>query len=113
MRNRIKYGVLTLRIWLLIFLVWASVLLRPVLPQEKPIERNHAWNDMMNQFKAIHENMNVLGHFMVDHQTEYKVTEYSIPTFKAIDAAEEELKAAEKDLQKIRSELEYKEEAKK
>jgi hypothetical protein len=46
----------------------------------------------------------------VDHQTEYAVTEYDIPTFKAIDSAEEELKLATKDLQKIRSELEYKEE---
>jgi len=46
----------------------------------------------------------------VDHQTEYAVTEYDIPTFKAIDSAEEELKIAMKDLQKIRSELEFKEE---
>ena len=46
----------------------------------------------------------------MDHQTEYAVTEYDIPTFKAIDSAEEELKLAAKDLQKIRSELEYQEE---
>jgi hypothetical protein len=27
----------------------------------------------------------------LEHQAEYKVTQYNIPTFKAIDSAEEEL----------------------
>jgi hypothetical protein len=74
------------------------------------IERNKVWNDLIVQFKALHTNIEILGKFLVDHQTEYAVTEYDIPTFKAIDSAEEELKIAMKDLQKIRSELEFKEE---
>jgi len=74
------------------------------------IERNKVWNDLIVQFKALHANIEILGKFLVDHQTEYAVTEYDIPTFKAIDSAEEELKIAMKDLQKIRSELEFKEE---
>jgi hypothetical protein len=74
------------------------------------IERNKVWNDMIVQFGHLHRDIEILGKFLVDHQTEYAVTEYDIPTFKAIDSAEEELKLAAKDLQKIRSELEYKEE---
>jgi hypothetical protein len=74
------------------------------------IERNRIWNDLIAQFRDLHRNIEILSKFMVDHQTEYNVTEYDIPTFKAIDSAEDELKMAAKDLQKIRSELEYKEE---
>ena len=74
------------------------------------IERNKVWNDMIVQFGHLHHDIEILGKFLVDHQTEYAVTEYDIPTFKAIDSAEEELKIAAKDLQKIRAELEYKEE---
>ena len=79
--------------------------------QQRPtIERNKVWNHMIVQLKALHQNIELLGKFLVDHATEYKVTEYDIPTFKAIDSAAEELRIVEKDLQKIRSELEYKEE---
>jgi len=74
------------------------------------IERNRIWNDLIVRFKNLHGNIEIVGKFLVDHQSEYAVTEYDIPTFKAIDSAEEELKLAAKDLQKIRSELEYKEE---
>ena len=74
------------------------------------IERNRIWNDLIVRFKNLHGNIEIVGNFLVDHQTEYAVTEYDIPTFKAIDSAAEELKLAAKDLQKIRSELEYKEE---
>jgi hypothetical protein len=58
------------------------------------IERNKAWNDMIVQFGRLHRDIEILGKFLVDHQTEYAVTEYDIPTLKAIDSAEEELKLA-------------------
>jgi hypothetical protein len=75
------------------------------------IERNRMWNDLIAQFQHLHGNIEILGKFMLRHETECRVTEYDILTFKAIDSAEEDLKMATKDLQKIRSELEYREEA--
>lgn len=93
-----------LLIWLLCMFDFCSM-----RGQERAvIERNRVWNDMILHFAGLHRSIEILGKFLVDHQTEYNVTEYDIPTFKAIDSAEEELKVVEKDLQKIRSELEYK-----
>src|SRR5271154_1992589 len=35
------------------------------------IERNRIWNDLIVRFKNLHGNIEIVGNFLVDHQTEY------------------------------------------
>lgn len=78
-----------------------------------PIPRNAAWNDLQRQAIAAHDNLDVVHQFLVEHQTEVKVEVFDVKTFRAIDEAAANLKVAQKDLAFIRSELEYKEQARK
>jgi hypothetical protein len=89
----------------------------PTEPQEKkvvmevPIPRNVAWNDFQQQCIAAHTNILIIQEFLVEHRSEVRVNVYDVPTFRAMDNAESELKAAETDLRKIHEELSYREEA--
>jgi hypothetical protein len=90
----------------------------PTEPQENkavvaeiPIPRNAAWNDFQRQCIAAHDNLLIVQKFLVEHQNEVRVNTYDVPTFRAMDNAEAELKAAEADLRKVHDELSYREEA--
>ena len=89
----------------------------PTEPQEKkvamdvPIPRNAAWNDFQQQCIAAHANILIVHEFLAEHRSEVRVNIYDVPTFRALDNAEAELKAAETDLRKIHDELSYREEA--
>jgi hypothetical protein len=104
--------------WFLMICALVGLCSFPTEPQEKkvvvvemPIPRNAAWNDFQRQCIAAHDDILIVRKFLVEHQNEVRVNVYDVPTFRAMDNAEAELKAAEADLQKIHDELSYREEA--
>jgi len=83
-----------------------------------PIARNQAWNDFVTQIsfashEASHETLEtelmVIQKFLSEHETEGTIGIYDVTVFKAIDQARARLQKADKDLEKIRTELSYKE----
>jgi hypothetical protein len=84
-----------------------------------PIVRNVAWNDLIKQVDASandspHETLgkefDLIQRFLREHQFEVSVRIYDITVFRAIDQARARLQKADKDLEKIKNELSYKEE---
>ena len=83
-----------------------------------PIPRNAAWNDLVHQLDPsvddlAHETLGTevvsIQKFLRAHQSEVSVRVYDIAVFKAIDQVRARLQKADKDLEKIRNELSYKE----
>jgi len=83
-----------------------------------PIERNAAWNDLVDQLDAGRGNASndtvatelfLIQKFLKEHQTEVTVGIYDITVFRAIDHARAHLQRADKDLETIRDALSYKE----
>jgi|SRR5215469_13357332 len=108
------------RMFLLIALVITC--LRASLAHERehftPIARNQAWNDVVTQIifaphESSHETLAtelmVIQKFLSEHETEGTIGIYDVTVFKAIDQARARLQKADKDLEKIRTELSYKE----
>src|SRR5215469_15312044 len=86
--------------------------------QGVPIARNAAWNDLVHQIDpsmddSPHETLGkeivLIQKFLREHQSEVSVGISDIAVFKAIDEVRARLQKADKDLEKIRSELSYKE----
>jgi hypothetical protein len=114
LRRRIFLGTY----WLLTICGLMGLCSSPTEPQENkaivaeiPIPRNVAWNDFRRQCTAAHDNVLIVQKFLVEHENEVRVNTYDVPTFRAMDNAEAELKAAEADLRKVHDELSYREEA--
>jgi len=103
--------------WVVLYWMFLVVLLvcLPAAAQKKQVTiiRNAAWNDLQRRFLSVHDNLQVVQKFMRDHEHEVKVNDYDIPTLRALDQAEAELKIAEADLKKVHEELEYREVARK
>jgi hypothetical protein len=98
--------------WMFLFFLLVCL---PATAQKKQITiiRNAAWNDMQRRFLSAHNNLQIVQKFMLQHEHEVKVNDYDIPTLRALDQAQAELKAAELDLAKVKSELVYEEVARK
>ncbi len=88
-------------------------------PSVAPIERNLAWNDFITQIKFLPEDspqdsldkeMLVIQKFLKAHETEGRVGIYDLAVFKAIDQVRARLQKADRDLERLRNELSYKEE---
>src|SRR5215470_4694034 len=86
--------------------------------QGVPIARNAAWNDLVRQIDpsmddSPHETLGkeivLIQKFLREHQSEVSVGIYDIAVFKAIDQARARLQKADKDLERIKNELSYKE----
>jgi len=84
-----------------------------------PIERNVAWNDFITQIKflpqdspqdSLDKEMLVIQKFLKAHETEGRVGIYDLEVFKAIDKVRGRLQKADRDLERLRSELSFKEE---
>jgi hypothetical protein len=84
-----------------------------------PIVRNVAWNDLVTQVdpltndtpnETLGKEFVLIQKFLSEHQSEVSVKIYDITVFRAIDQARARLQKADKDLEKIRNELSYKEE---
>ena len=84
-----------------------------------PIERNVAWNDFITQIKflpqdspqdSLGKEMLVIQKFLKAHETEGRVGIYDLEVFKAIDKVRGRLQKADRDLERLRSELSFKEE---
>jgi hypothetical protein len=85
-----------------------------------PIVRNVAWNDLVTQIKylpddspqeSMFKEFLVIQKFLREHATELSVTDYDIAVFRAIDQVRARLQKADKDLETIKKELSYKEQA--
>jgi len=88
-------------------------------PSVAPTERNLAWNDFITQIKFLPEDspqdsldkeMLVIQKFLKAHETEGRVGIYDLAVFKAIDQVRARLQKADRDLERLRNELSYKEE---
>jgi hypothetical protein len=83
------------------------------------IVRNVAWNDFVTQIKFLpddsaHDSLDkellIIQKFLKAHETEVRVGIYDLEVFTAIDQARARLRKADSDLERLRSELSYKEE---
>jgi len=83
------------------------------------IARNVAWNDFITQIKflpqdspqdSLDKEMLVIQKFLKAHETEGRVGIYDLEVFKAIDKVRGRLQKADRDLERLRSELSFKEE---
>ncbi len=83
-----------------------------------PVVRNAAWNDLVSQINlstedSQHETLGkeilLVQKFLMEHRSEVSVGIYDITVLKAIDQARARLQKADKDLEKIKNELSYKE----
>jgi hypothetical protein len=82
------------------------------------IVRNVAGNDFLAQIKfwpddspqeSLDKEMVVIQRFLKAHETETRVDIYDLEVFKAIDQARARLQKADRDLERLRNELSYKE----
>jgi hypothetical protein len=82
------------------------------------IDRNAAWNDLLEQLDAGGANASndsvatelfLIQKFLKEHQTEVTVGVYDMTVFRALDHARAHLQKADKDLETIRDDLSYKE----
>lgn len=87
-------------------------------PSFIPITRNLAWNDFVAQISflpldapedSLDKDLVIIQTFLKAHEREVKVGIYDIELFRAIDRARARLQKADKDLEKVRNELSYKE----
>ncbi len=85
------------------------------------IVRNVAWNDLITQIKflpddspldSLDKELRIVQKLLKAHETEVSVGIYDIEVFRAIDGARSRLQKADKDLETLRNELSYKEQAK-
>jgi len=82
-----------------------------------PIVRNAAWNDLSqidlstddSQHETLGKEILLIQKFLMEHRSEVTVGIYDITVFKTIDQARARLQKADKDLEKIKNELSYKE----
>jgi hypothetical protein len=114
---------LVLRVFLLVAFLTTYLYLLHGQEREHvvPIVRNTAWNDLVSQIDLVADNsphatlgkeIFVIQGFLREHQSEVSVRIYDIAVFRAIDQARARLQKADKDLETIRNELSYKEQAK-
>ena len=108
------------RVFLLIALVTSCLYVSRAREREHVISivRNEAWNDLVTQIKfspnesprdTLETEIVVIQRFLKEHETEKVIGIYDIAVFRAIDQARARLQKADKDLEKIRNELSYKE----
>lgn len=85
---------------------------------EVPLVRNTAWNDFLRQIASRGDNPSneslgrdliLIQKFLKEHEFDERVGIYDPAVLRAIDQARARLQKADKDLQKIRTELSYQE----